>query len=292
MKLICINQHSINTGEARLIYQEIPREPSLPIVDLSTQIVRPEDNLNPELKLPEKAQGLLDMMKKGTAEALAKIDTSAKTEGKKAAGRAMVALGRLEGVNKSKPKKQETKGTEVKKEFSPAEKKYAEKTVQTVVLAEKAGEIRRQAEAARKTADQAQRMIGAAERYKIKLDQAATEETDPLEKIRKEDAAGDAALRVIDAEFAFEKAEKYAKAAEVADDRAQKEVMVASTEMDKAEVAIATKKHGVEYLGEQVINLKDKPKPVKAMPEDVAKFLKKVQADTSQMEAREAKKRG
>lgn len=239
MKLICINQYSVNTGEARLVYQEqIPREPPLRST-VDTRNVESGGNLKPEpkLPLPKEAQGLLDMTKKGLAEAPAKIDTAAKTEGKKTTGGAMATLGKLEGANRPKPKNQETKGAEAKKEFSPAEKKYAEKTEQTLALAEKAGETRRQAEAARKTADQSQRMIGAAERYKIKLDQAATEETDPLEKIRKEDAAGDAALRVIDAKLAFEKAEKYAKAAEVVDDRAQKEVMVASAEMDKAEVA-------------------------------------------------------
>ena len=290
MKLICTNQYSVNTGEARLVYQETPKNLPLPTTNLGEQVINLKDKPKPEPKLPKEAQGLLDMMRKGLAEAPAKIDTAVKTEGKKTVGGAMTALGKLEGVNKMKTKteKQETKGTEVKKEFSPAEKKYAEKTERTLALAEKAGESRRQAEAARKTADQSQRMIGAAERYKVKLDQAAEEETDPLEKIRKEDAAGDAALRVIDAKLAFEKAEKYAKAAETVADKAQKETMVASTEMDKAETATAVKKSGIEDLGKQVINLKDKPKPVKAMPGDVASFLKTVQAGTAQAEAREA----
>lgn len=265
MKLICINQYSVNTGEARLVYQE----------DLGTHIIKSTDSLKPKTELPKEAQGLLDMMS---------IDTVAKTAGEKTTGGAMAALGRLEGANKPKPKKQETK-----KEFSPAEKEYAEKTKQTLALAEKAGEIKRQAETARKTADQAQRMIGAAERYKIKLDQAAAEETDPLEKIRKEDAAGDAALRVIDAKLAFEKAEKYAKAAEVAADKAQKETMTASAEMDKAEVATATPKPRIEDLGKLVINLKDKPKPAKAMPGDAADFFKKIQDGAAQAQAREAK---
>lgn len=269
MKLIYINQRSIGTGEARLVYHETPREPSRPIINLGEQIVVPADNLKPERELPKGAQGVLEMMKmrKGAAEAPAEIDTTAKTEGGKAVDRAMAALGKLGG---SVPK--------AKKGFSPAEKKYAEKTEQTLALAEKAGGLRRQAEAAHKTADQSQRMIGAAERYKTKLDQAAAEETDPLEKIRKEDLAGDAALRVIDAKLAFEKAEKYAKATEVAADKAQKETMVASTEMDKAEVATATQKP----------DLKDKPKPAKAMPENVANFLKIVRDGTAQAEAREA----
>ena len=102
-------------------------------------------------------------------------------------GGAMTALGKLEGVNKMKTKNRKTRNKRdgSKERIFTGGEKICGKTERTLAFTEKAGESRRQAEAARKTADQSQRMIGAAERYKVKLDQAAEEETDPLEKYEK-----------------------------------------------------------------------------------------------------------
>lgn len=233
MQLICTNQrphqYSIRVGEARLIYQERPKS-SEPVINLGTGIVKPEEKGKQKSKMPERVAAFLERIK-GSAERTeaaykvsGKMDKAAKKEGGKTTDAAMAALDRF----KSLPDKPKT----------AAEADYNKKSIALIESAAQAGSVKTEADKARGTADRAKSMANAAERARIKAEQVAEAETDPVEKVNKEDLAREAAFRAINFNAKYAKAEKYAQAAEAAYEKAAKAAQAAGVEEAKAEIAV------------------------------------------------------